>query len=250
MHVNQQISIAFSLKWQSPWAAHMDRYFANGIDLRRDIFPQDMARQVSSLEKNEGCEKSFAPGILVDAFEKNRIIPFHESAFEAETEGDRILPRLGRFYPQGFAWTALNCYPRTQKPFRVIQAENGELVADANHRLARYPLTLQAVRVKDLEPNKGYSGEVRDIAEMVAQNGPGMQIRPWQKLHRFERLGLVLDYYLKTGAFEDLHTESVQGFPRPKDDKHISERKVSDPVFAVWGWVRKQSGDQAVIATH
>lgn len=400
MTANRLISLEFFLKWESPWAAHMDRYVADRVDLRGDIFPQDMARQVAALEKGEACEKSFAPGILVDAFEKNQIISFHESRFEAKAGDDRIIPRLGRFYPQGFAWTALNCYPGTQKPFRVIKMDNAELVADISHPLARYPLTLKAVRIEDLEPNKGYSGEVRDIAEMVTQNGPGMQvpysgistdfysvypftrsnedndrifyqsprlvnhlddtaiqqitaiyarllssgskildlmsswvshlpetltdcavtglglnetelsanpqlsstviydlnqnpalpfedhcfdavvctasieyltkpleviaevarvtrpggvfvstfsdrwfpgkqISPWQELHRFERLGLVLDYYLKTGAFEDLHTESVRGYPRPKNDKHISERKVSDPVFAVWGRVRK-----------
>jgi SAM-dependent methyltransferase len=67
---------------------------------------------------------------------------------------------------------------------------------------------------------------------------PGKEILPWPDMHPFERLGLVLDYYLKTDAFENLHTESIRGLPRPPDDIHIKETVISDPVFAVWGNVK------------
>jgi ubiquinone/menaquinone biosynthesis C-methylase UbiE len=59
----------------------------------------------------------------------------------------------------------------------------------------------------------------------------------WTEMHPFERQGLVLDYFLHTGCFSHLHTESTQGLPRPKDDPHIREKSLSDPVFAVWGQV-------------
>ncbi len=67
---------------------------------------------------------------------------------------------------------------------------------------------------------------------------PGKEIEPWSDLHRFERLGLILDYYLKTGKFENIHTESIVGLPRPITDKHIAKSNISDPIFAVWANVK------------
>jgi SAM-dependent methyltransferase len=66
---------------------------------------------------------------------------------------------------------------------------------------------------------------------------PGKEILPWPELHPFERLGLVLDYCRKADRFESLYTESARGLPRPADDRHIEERAISDPIFAVWGSV-------------
>ena len=67
---------------------------------------------------------------------------------------------------------------------------------------------------------------------------PGKEIEPWADLHRFERLGLILDYFLKTGKFENVHTESVLGLPRPLTDKHIAKTYISDPIFAVWANIK------------
>jgi len=64
---------------------------------------------------------------------------------------------------------------------------------------------------------------------------PPKAISLWARLHPFERLGLVLDYYRRAEMFEDLHTESLQGLPRPAGDKYSGRLPFSDPVFAVWG---------------
>jgi len=49
---------------------------------------------------------------------------------------------------------------------------------------------------------------------------------------------LVLEYFRDSGQFEDLHTYSRRGLPRPSDDKYSKEMKMSDPVYAVWGTVK------------
>ena len=69
---------------------------------------------------------------------------------------------------------------------------------------------------------------------------PPKAIKLWTELHEFERMGLVLEYFIQSDAFEDLHTYSIRGLPRPHNDKYYPEYKLSDPVFAVWG--RKKSG--------
>jgi len=59
----------------------------------------------------------------------------------------------------------------------------------------------------------------------------------WPELHAFERLGLVLDYFMTTEGFTDLHTETIQGLLRPEDDKYANRKLYADPVFAVYGIV-------------
>ena len=57
----------------------------------------------------------------------------------------------------------------------------------------------------------------------------------WKELHDFERMGLVLEYFLQSGLYKDIQTYSMRGLPRPRHDKYFSEERLSDPVFAVWG---------------
>jgi SAM-dependent methyltransferase len=64
---------------------------------------------------------------------------------------------------------------------------------------------------------------------------PPKVVRVWTLLHPFERMGLVLDYFRRTGAFTALGTESWSGWPRPEDDKYFPRLLHADPVFAVWG---------------
>ncbi|MBW2470430.1 MAG: methyltransferase domain-containing protein [Deltaproteobacteria bacterium] len=64
---------------------------------------------------------------------------------------------------------------------------------------------------------------------------PPKAIHIWPELHEFERMGLVLEFFLKSGQYTDLHTYSMRGRPRPADDKYASQMLFSDPVYAVWG---------------
>jgi SAM-dependent methyltransferase len=64
---------------------------------------------------------------------------------------------------------------------------------------------------------------------------PPKVVNVWEGLHEFERVGLVMEYFLKTDAFGNLGTYSMRGLPRPQDDKYAGEQLLSDPVYAVWG---------------
>jgi len=64
---------------------------------------------------------------------------------------------------------------------------------------------------------------------------PPKAIRIWGNAHEFERMGLVLEYFIDNGAFEKLHSYSLRGLPRPPDDKYTDQLLLSDPVYAVWG---------------
>ncbi|MGA7179744.1 MAG: methyltransferase domain-containing protein [Thiobacillaceae bacterium] len=65
---------------------------------------------------------------------------------------------------------------------------------------------------------------------------PPKVIHVWEQAHQFKRPGLVLEYFLQSGGWKDLHTFSLVGLPRPADDKYADRMAFSDPVHAVWGF--------------
>ena len=75
------------------------------------------------------------------------------------------------------------------------------------------------------------------IAIMTVSNRwfPPKVIRIWKELHEFERQGLILEYFHRTGSFKNLETYSIRGLPRPTGDPYYPDMQFSDPVFAVWG---------------
>jgi SAM-dependent methyltransferase/FKBP-type peptidyl-prolyl cis-trans isomerase 2 len=64
---------------------------------------------------------------------------------------------------------------------------------------------------------------------------PTKAIRIWRELHEFERMGMILEYFLRSGRFRNLQTYSIRGLPRPHDDKYFPDLWYSDPIYAVWG---------------
>jgi SAM-dependent methyltransferase len=64
---------------------------------------------------------------------------------------------------------------------------------------------------------------------------PPKVVKIWKEIHEFERMGLVLEYFIRSDRFKDLQTYSVRGMPRPRDDKYFPDLTFSDPIFAVWG---------------
>lgn len=64
---------------------------------------------------------------------------------------------------------------------------------------------------------------------------PPKAIAVWIAAHPYERIGMVLEWMLKSGRFDGLETLVVRGYPRPTNDPHIGETQESDPIFAVWG---------------
>jgi SAM-dependent methyltransferase len=64
---------------------------------------------------------------------------------------------------------------------------------------------------------------------------PPKAIQIWTMLHPFERLGLVLDDFRRSGGFTGMGTESARDWPRPHDDQYAGQFAFADPLYAVWG---------------
>lgn len=68
---------------------------------------------------------------------------------------------------------------------------------------------------------------------------PEKVIQVWKDLHDFERMGLVIDYFLSSERFDDIQTLSYRGYPRPDTDKYYQTLRYSDPLYVVSGKVKK-----------
>ena len=62
---------------------------------------------------------------------------------------------------------------------------------------------------------------------------PPKAIVLWSELHPFERLGLMLDYFMRTDGLAGIHTHTIRGLLRPEDDKYADQMLYSDPLFIV-----------------
>ena len=67
---------------------------------------------------------------------------------------------------------------------------------------------------------------------------PTKAIHIWKELHEFERMGMVMEYFLRSKSFKNLQTYSIRGLPRPHGDRYFPDLLYSDPVYAVWGQKR------------
>lgn len=57
----------------------------------------------------------------------------------------------------------------------------------------------------------------------------------WDDVHKFERIGLVLEYFRQSQQFESLYAESIRGLVRNQDDPFTAANAFSCPMFMLSG---------------
>jgi SAM-dependent methyltransferase len=63
---------------------------------------------------------------------------------------------------------------------------------------------------------------------------PPKVVRVWEEAKEEERIGLVEEYFRRTGGFDESEYFISMGLPRPEDDRYFHLGVPSDPVFAVF----------------
>jgi len=384
--------IDFKLEWKSPFAEHIDIYHVSSVDPDNDKFPLDYGEKVAALKVGESCSQTFqAKDVLDEGYSTNKVMPFESDLFDTHFKDQYSPPILYRFYPSAIAWQGLDTDATDYTPFRLISMNGGNIVADRNHPLAKYYLTLSASKISESDLPNDSGRRRRHIGKLITSRGPGMQapfeygdpvffdrypfertndqeplepqldsmateqitslysellpkhskvldlmsskfsyladgyetgllagigtneealsanqrldtfqvqdlnndatlpfetnsyddaictlsiesltdplkvikevarvvnsggkfiitfsdsrlppqaISLWAQLHPFERIQLVLEYFRQSGLFKELNTFSKRGVLIPSDDKHLNDKRLSDSVYAVWGFVK------------
>lgn len=178
MEKANRASFDFSLEWKSSFAEHQDVYHVQKIDFRLDVFPGEFKEKISTLEVGESYSETFpAEALLEDNYSANKVKTFDAKLFNRNFKQQFTNPQLYRFYPTTIAWQALGSFAGDFSPFRLLSINDDNMMADCNHPLSKYYLTLTATKTKELEtsPSNESSVTCNHIGELVTQKGPGMQ---------------------------------------------------------------------------
>jgi len=175
MPKNKSAKIEFSLLWKSPAADHKDTYQILDINFESDIFPKQIKDQLFNLALDEGISfKMHAKELLGNDYSSDNVITFDSNLFETQFKNHFSPAILYRFYPNAIAWQGLKTDNKDYTPFRLISKNSDSYIADKNHPLAKYYVTLTAKKLDESNEVKNKRPAL-NIGQFLASKGPGMQ---------------------------------------------------------------------------
>ncbi|MFH1914361.1 MAG: methyltransferase domain-containing protein [Pseudomonadota bacterium] len=167
------VTVVFELSWESAHAAHVERYYADGVSFVRDILPLGLKSRMRGLGVGDSVEMAIDQS-EVPEFKPGKVLDMPLARFKAPFIHNRKLrPRLGRFYPQHLIESVPGTRPDSDAPFRVVETDQIGFKADLNHPMAGRDVRIRA-RVLEIRPPSGASGVLRRWSDILF-SGPGMQ---------------------------------------------------------------------------
>ncbi|MBU0965154.1 MAG: class I SAM-dependent methyltransferase [Proteobacteria bacterium] len=171
-------TIEFELRWQSTKAAHTDCLWAEKVSLWRDCFPGSLCSQLLGLREGERASQLTRPESFSQPYTDRKIVRVKPYQFEGKVAGNKpMIPRQGRFYPQGLLRGVSGVFPVSNAPCRYLGQDKDLLVFDLNHPLSNTTLELTAHVRKIEQKLVERGGRCEDWLAAVTDNGPGMQAR-------------------------------------------------------------------------
>lgn len=169
--------IEFHLNWRSPYACHSDRFIAQRVNFWRDIFTPQLQKELMNKMTGESVQMMFSPGKIVPPSTFQKIKKIKRRQFNDHHKPDeKVVPRLGRFYPKGILKDIAGIYRVNVEPFRMVEIGNESLSVNFNHPLSGYDVNVIATIQKVWGKADERGGTANDWIESAAE-GPGMQVR-------------------------------------------------------------------------
>lgn len=168
------MDIDFQLQWKSSFAEHTDSFLISKIDIINDVFPVNVKNELTNLSIGNSFSQTIqAKDLLGEGYSSNKVITFDTSLFNTQFKNQVSPATLYRFYPSAIAWQGLGTTEKDYSPFRLMAKNNEEMIADCNHPLAKYYLTLKATKLREYESKENVPK--KDIGRILTERGPGMQ---------------------------------------------------------------------------
>ena len=257
-------TVEFTLRWQSTHASHSERLYYERINFWRDFIPGALGDQLATLAAGGvASERGGRSHDVGDELTRNgpgMQVPHLDAQVRAqitELYARFLIPNM-RVLDLLSSWVShlpdqidldvtglgLNADELKQNPRlheRVVHDLN--LEPELPFANAHFDAVLCTASIEYLVNPDAVFRAVRRVlkpgAPFVATFSerwfPPKAIQLWTLLHPFERLGLVFDYFRRSGQFAGLGTETARDWPRPPDDQYTGQYAFADPLYAVWG---------------
>ena len=180
-HIDQysRAAMEFTLSWSSDGATHIEKLYANPVSFWRDVLDPNLVQGLRGRSVGDRALVQIPMDRFPNPYDTRKRVRILPEQFQGTADGrsNRLLPVLGRFYPQGILSGVGGVYKESGRPCRFLGRDGDRLLFDLNHPLAGRDLTLQAEIVGIYPPQKERGGRCEDWLEQVCADGPGMQVR-------------------------------------------------------------------------
>jgi FKBP-type peptidyl-prolyl cis-trans isomerase 2 len=169
-------ALEFTVTWERDGRRHEEWFLGRKVNPVNDIFPRGMREALEGKRAGESVVFTFEPRLCIPRRKEGLVLTLGRDRLRRKTvSGEPIVPRVGRFYPQGHIDGLLDVYPDTLTPFRLTDLDDETFTADRNHPLADVPVTIEA-KIQYLEErDTGTYGSLTHWRETACDWGPGMQ---------------------------------------------------------------------------
>jgi hypothetical protein len=165
----------WALTWHSSTGTHIDKLWADPVNLWRDVLPQDLVKELLGREVGALAVVDIPARDFPTPYDQHQILRIRPEQFLAQGGLVNGLPPWpGRMYPRRLFKGVFNV-PSANG--RYLGREGKGWLFDFNQPLAGYDLRL-TIEIKGLYPrHTERGGRCLDWLEEVSGDGPGMQVR-------------------------------------------------------------------------
>ena len=174
-----RLTVEFTLSWSSGTMTHLERYYADPVSSWRDVLDDGLVSGLLGRGAGACAEVAIGAGRFPAPRDERRVVRVRPAQFQGlDGAGNPLVPRAGRYYPEGLLHGVGGVYQQSTSPCRFLGREGENLVFDLNHPLAGRDLRLQAEVLQVHPPQKERGGRCEDWLDRVSSDGPGMQAPP------------------------------------------------------------------------
>ena len=167
-------NILFRLHWEENGVHNEDSFYAQNVNLWRDVFPAGLEKEILDMKEGESRQVELEPGAHVPVRDMKKVMTVSRKAFRVAADQPGIVPIQGRFYPQGVLRGVPGIYPQNIQPFRIINTDPDTLTVDLNHPMADLEARLEIIPLAVWSKQAEFGGQCQDwICHLT--DGPGLK---------------------------------------------------------------------------